>query len=158
MSRVGVERIGDLEGPYRALHLHHAQVAPRLAGIPAREEVDSWARRRAHYERWLAEPGAFALVAERAGNVAGFAFVTIGEGYDGWCSGRLGELRDLAVVPDERRRGIGSALLAAAKDVLAKDGIDHLRLNVIAANSEAVRLYERLGMTTVSLQMLDSTH
>jgi hypothetical protein len=102
IARAGADRIADLEPLYRALHMHHTTVAPRLGGIAAREVAASWQRRRSKYEAWMAAPSAFVLLAERGETLVGFALVTVGDGYDAWAShDRVADVRDLVVVPPE---------------------------------------------------------
>lgn len=155
IARIGPERAGELEAPYRALHRQHAEVAPTLAGMPARSEAESWASRLGKYAVWLAEPGAFALLASGGDRAIGFAVVTVSGGYDGWEGPeRLGEVRDIAVVPESRGRGVGSRLLETAAAELAGAGVPRYRLTVLSANRDAIRFYERHGLQVVSQQML----
>ena len=51
----------------------------------------------------------------------------------------------LAVAPDDRRRGVASALLAAAERRARARGARKLSLRVLSTNEEAMRLYERRG-------------
>jgi ribosomal protein S18 acetylase RimI-like enzyme len=51
----------------------------------------------------------------------------------------------LAVGPAARRRGAGSALLAAAEDFARARGARKLSLRVFSTNAAAIRLYERFG-------------
>jgi ribosomal protein S18 acetylase RimI-like enzyme len=51
----------------------------------------------------------------------------------------------LAVRPAARRRGAGSALLAAAEDFARARSARKLSLRVFSTNAAAIRLYERLG-------------
>ncbi len=157
ITKVGPERLDDLEQTYRALHLHHAQIAPELTGMTPREEDESWSRRRPRYEGWLREPGAFALLAETDAGPVGHALVTIADGYDSWRGGSIGELRDLAVLPSQRGAGVGSALLDRVVEELAGAGVEHYRLTVLADNTDAIRFYERAGLRTVTLQMQGPT-
>ena len=74
-------------------------------------------------------------LAERDGEPAGCALH--------W---RTGWLKDLAVRPSERRRGLGGALVLHGLAEFAKRGVERVGLKVDAANpTGAVRLYERLG-------------
>lgn len=54
-------------------------------------------------------------------------------------------LNHLEVVPEWRRRGIGTALVRAAEDAARRRGHDRLVLGVGVDNPDAKRLYERLG-------------
>ncbi|HTA98162.1 MAG TPA: GNAT family N-acetyltransferase [Solirubrobacteraceae bacterium] len=149
--RGGAGRIDDLAPLYIALQEHHRTLAPNLAGMSARPLDDAWERRRDRYARWLVRPDAFTVIAEQGSHAVGFALVTLEEDYDGWASGaRIGELRDLAVLPELRGQGIGSRLMAAVAGELAAAGVRACRLTVLACNEDARRFYARCGMATVS--------
>jgi diaminopimelate decarboxylase len=51
----------------------------------------------------------------------------------------------IAVAPDERRRGVGSALMAAAVGWARAVGVDKLMLSVYPDNRAAIALYRRFG-------------
>jgi len=57
----------------------------------------------------------------------------------------LGHVKDLAVRPDYRREGVGSALLSRALTVLGAAGAGSVKLEVRADNGGARRLYRRFG-------------
>ncbi|MCM2466645.1 hypothetical protein DIC75_10080 [Methanoculleus sp. CWC-02] len=59
-------------------------------------------------------------------------------------------ISSLSVVPAERGRGVGAALLEGAVRKVRSRGGGTIALNVIAPNPAAVRLYERAGFRTVS--------
>ena len=70
--------------------------------------------RRGDYERWLAEPGSFALVAEEDGEAVGYAVVHLQGPDETWVTGeRTAELETIAVLPEQRGAGIGAALMDA---------------------------------------------
>jgi ribosomal protein S18 acetylase RimI-like enzyme len=120
-----------------------------------RTASESWERRRHSYVEWLSSAGAFLLVASRGERTLGFALVTFAGAYSGWESGeRVAELKDIVVAPAARGQGIGSALLDRLEAELASVGVSEYRLNVIAANEDAIRLYRRRGMTHVTTVML----
>ena len=54
-------------------------------------------------------------------------------------------LHDLAVLPESRGNGIGNALLDAVENHARKMGCCKVTLEVIASNTDAVRLYQRKG-------------
>jgi ribosomal protein S18 acetylase RimI-like enzyme len=152
IRRLNLAELDRLEPLWSALRLHHAAIAPSFG--PPRERADSWLRRRGEYERWLAEPRAFALVAERSCELLGYAMVHTRRGSPTWpLSDPAAELETLAVLPSERRQGIGTALLDAVQAELAASGITALSLLVVTGNDEALRFYERHGFKTGAIWM-----
>ena len=81
------------------------------------------------------------LVAELDGRPVG----TVSMGGHGFQ--RPGSLRLFAldVGPAFRRRGVGTALVRAVEAAASHLGLDEVNLEVAIDNSDAVRLYERLG-------------
>jgi ribosomal protein S18 acetylase RimI-like enzyme len=59
--------------------------------------------------------------------------------------GGFGAIQNLGVVPSQRGRGLGSALLVKALHGFAAAGLYRAYLEVTADNDAAVRLYRRLG-------------
>jgi ribosomal protein S18 acetylase RimI-like enzyme len=152
VRRLDLAELDRIEPLWSALRLHHAAIAPGF-GLP-RERADSWLRRRGEYERWLEEPGAFALVAEGSREPLGYAMVHTRRGSPTWpLSEPAAELETLSVLPSERGRGIGSALLDAVQTELAASGITALSLLVVAGNDEALGFYERHGFGTAAIWM-----
>lgn len=56
----------------------------------------------------------------------------------------------IAVDPEFRGRGIGSRMLSEIAAVARRNGLDHIRLDVVDTNPDARRLYERRGFVAVS--------
>ena len=148
--RAGAERIHDLQPLWESLSRHHAEVAPELAILgEVRADADSWAVRRELYEEWLKDPDAFVLIAESQGEPVGYAVVELRGPEETWATGdRVAQLETLAVLPGHRGRGIGSALVERMHEELRSLGVGHFVVSVIASNADAVRFYERLGLTT----------
>lgn len=61
------------------------------------------------------------------------------------------ELQDVEVVAQYRRRGVGSALTAAAEAEALGRGFDRLRVTVSVDNAAAQGLYRRLGYVDAGL-------
>ncbi|HXV32865.1 MAG TPA: GNAT family N-acetyltransferase [Gaiellaceae bacterium] len=144
----GPERLDDLEPLWQAMHAHHESVAGHLEAVaPFRSPEDSWRRRRAHYERVLADPETFLLLAERDGRAVGCALVLVkGTEASLEVGERVADLDTLSVLPEERGRGLGGRLLDAVDAELRRRGIGELSLAVMVGNDDAVRLYERRGL------------
>ena len=80
-------------------------------------------------------------IAVRDGEDVGLANLGL-RGRDAWIGG-------VGVVPDERRRGTGRALMDAVHEEARARGVAHVWLEVIVENRRAIALYERLGYELV---------
>jgi ribosomal-protein-alanine N-acetyltransferase len=108
------------------------------AALAALEQVafsDPWSE--ASFRELLHSSVAFGLVAEVDGSVAGYliARVVAGEG----------EVLNLAVAPERRRRGFAGALLGAALERMRSRGAVEAFLEVRASNAAAIELYRGAG-------------
>lgn len=83
-----------------------------------------------------------ALVDQRPAGIAVCFF-----GFSTFQARPLLNIHDLAVVPEQRGRGIGRALLAAAEDRAIKQGCCKLTLEVQDDNGRARALYESFGFS-----------
>lgn len=93
-------------------------------------------------------PGAEAAVGDDARRYPGEATYLVAREADEVIGGVLvarGELRHLQVDSRARGRGVGTALIAAAEDLLREQGHDHATLGVELGNHRARALYLRLG-------------
>lgn len=64
-----------------------------------------------------------------------------------WAKAADAYLEELYVVPEERRQGIGRALLEASIEVARKAGANHFELTTGETDTEARTLYESRGLT-----------
>lgn len=63
-----------------------------------------------------------------------------------------GSIDNIAVSPEQRRRGVAEALVAAAGEEARRLGLAFITLEVRAGNEPAIRLYEKQGFTQVGLR------
>ncbi len=89
--------------------------------------------------RFLDEPGF--LVAIENGLILGYIVADAGQGF----GTAIGHVKDLAVHPDHRNRGIGTRLLDRGFTQLRQQGVSRVKLEVRVSNEEAISLYERFG-------------
>jgi ribosomal protein S18 acetylase RimI-like enzyme len=120
-----------------------------------RPDAESWAVRRALYEAWLDEPDAFVLVGETKDGPVRYALVHMRGPEETWRTGeRIAELETLTVLPDHRRRGIGTELLHRVHQELRRVGVEQMRVSVIASNADAVRFYQRSGLRRFTISYI----
>jgi GNAT superfamily N-acetyltransferase len=89
----------------------------------------------------ISDQSSAVLVAEHRGELLGLCTA-----YLDMNSVRFGSrcwVEDLAVSPEHRSRGVGKALLAAAKDWARERGASHLELDSSDLRADAHRFYER---------------
>jgi GNAT superfamily N-acetyltransferase len=80
-----------------------------------------------------------------ATSAQGLGFVQLYPSFSSVAARRIWILNDLFVVPAARRRGIGRALLDAAREHGASTGAQRLVLSTATTNGEARSLYESYG-------------
>jgi ribosomal protein S18 acetylase RimI-like enzyme len=73
------------------------------------------------------------------------------EGYSTFKARPLLNVHDLAVLPGQRGRGIGQALLAACEAYARERGCCKLTLEVLSGNQRALRSYEQFGFAPYML-------
>ena len=130
--------------------IHHATIDPDRWRMQSLEE-GARSRRRWH----TVKPRSEGLVAVADGRVVGMIELYLRRPRDpeGARKARVEVDLGLAVAPDWRGRGVGTALMRAAEDWARAHGAERMVLDLNAANEGALRLYERLGYEVHSLDM-----
>jgi len=113
--------------------------AENLSALHARAFADAWSAD--FIASLLDAPGTFALVIPASGSPAGFVLARV--------AADEAEILTLAVSPDARRAGIGTALLEAAGAQAAQRGATAMFLEVETGNASARGLYAGLGFHKV---------
>ena len=158
IARAGAEALDRLAPLWLALHRHHRDVGGDALG-PYVDDETSWRARRELYAGFLAK-GGFVLLAERDGELIGYATVAIspvGETLmpDTWRTGeRVAEVETLCVAPHARGAGVGSELLDRIDAELEAEGVRDVLIGALVTNTDAIRLYERRGFRPAWLYML----
>lgn len=91
------------------------------------------------FEKLQMSEGFLALVSEMAGSVSGFV-----------CGRQMadeGEILNLAVRRENRKKGEGRALLSAALEKLQKGGVRRVYLEVRESNTTAIAFYQKQGFS-----------
>ena len=86
----------------------------------------------------LAKPGSLCLGAFRD-DLELVGFLVVSRYVDAW------HVMNLAVAPESRAAGLGTALMQRLFELTADDGTRGYTLEVRVSNAAAIRLYERLG-------------
>lgn len=117
--------------------------------------LDALLERDATVQRWIGTSGALRAISAYAGLPLYFHWFTVGFGaleaerLRGWVFLRglhqVQYVENLAVSPDARRTGIGTALMQVAESQARALNREWLGLTVTVENGSAVRLYEALG-------------
>jgi ribosomal protein S18 acetylase RimI-like enzyme len=89
------------------------------------------------FSRQVERFGELYLVATDGDRIVGVIF--------GSHDGRKGWINRLAVLPDHRRSGLASRLVAACEIALAADGIEIIAALIEPENAASCNLFERLG-------------
>lgn len=144
--------IPELKAAFLSLHDHHRA----LSAVAVTEPDDrAWAERIRTYEQGFAEDRALLHLARIGGWCVGYAFTVLHPGSDDTFPLGAGyaELYTLAVLPEFRGSGIGTALLDVVDAALADVAIPNLTVAVMAQNDAAIRLYGRRGLVPGELIM-----
>ena len=105
-------------------------------------EAANWSKE--SYVNFSQQIGSLALVAETDGSLSGFLI--------GRLTGDQPEFLNLAVSANQRRRGNGHALLAAAHAEFALQGAQSVYLEVRQSNTAAIAFYKAHGFSKSGLR------
>ncbi len=108
-----------------------------------------WNKPHSQYERYLDEQTAGTrrvLIATISGNFAGYATIVWESKYPNFREGKIPEIQDLNVLPTYRGRGIATALLGEAEQIIAaRSAIVGMGVGLHPGYNAAQRLYVKLG-------------
>lgn len=101
----------------------------------------------------LDDPDVAVLVAERGGEVIGYAYAGVEERDYMALRDRAGMLHDIIVDPSARRAGAGRRLLDAALAFLKSRGMPRVVLSTAAHNEPAQKLFAAAGFRPTMIEM-----
>ena len=131
------------------VRLHHGFDPQRfIAATPRTEHAYA-----AFLGTQLEAPDVVVLVAERGGEVLGYAYAGV-EGNDYMAlRGPAGVVYDIVVDPSERGRGVGRMLLDATLAALRARGAPRCLLSTAERNESAQRIFARAGFRRTMIEM-----
>jgi ribosomal-protein-alanine N-acetyltransferase len=115
---------------------------PVVTAIEQQVFPDPWSE--TAFQGELRDPAVYACVAERDGRLAGYAMT--------WIGGEQAHLGNLAVAPDQRRRGVALALLDDVLERVLVRNVQIVTLEVRVSNFEAQALYRNRGFRVAGLR------
>ena len=127
----------------RELQDHESRIFDRMTPP---HEIGSWYV--ARILRDACDSGGELLVAERDGQVAGYATLLVGQSSENAMDEvfyTFAYVGDLVVARSEHGRGIGKALLTECERLARAAGEKWLRVTVLSRNRRAVSLYSNFG-------------
>ena len=132
----------------RLVRMHH-EVDPARFFLPddVQRGYTYW------FGRELKRREAVVLVAEREGQVVGYAYGTLEDRDWNALLDRYGALHDIYVADSERRRGTGRRLLDAIVAELEALGAPRIVLCTMVSNTSAQRLFASAGFRSTMLEM-----
>jgi GNAT superfamily N-acetyltransferase len=155
VRKAGREEIASVEPLWIALYHHYASLLPTLAGLPVRSAEESWKRRRAMYERWLADDDGFLVIVEIDNRLVAYAAVHIGAGLSVWQTGeRVGIWETMSVLPEMGGQGIGTAIADAVLLELRERGITELMGKTTEGNVGGRDFFMQKGGIPINTVML----
>jgi ribosomal protein S18 acetylase RimI-like enzyme len=152
ITQGAAQDIPQLRAAFLSLHAHHRS----LAAVPVTEPDErAWKERVSTYQHHFHERRAILHLARAGGRCIGYAFTILHPGDDDTFPLGAGyaELYTLAVVPQWRGSGVGTALLDAVDGALIDAAVPNLTVAVMAQNDAAIRLYRRRGLVPVETIM-----
>ena len=139
-----------LEAMWLAMSRQHAGYDPERWNW-AEDIGEKW---RAHFLEIVDKPETVCLVAAVGDSrLIGYVMAAITEPAPVWATRRRGQVYDLFVADEHRRRGVGKKLMQAAFDELKARGAEDVILRVSKDNLPAVKHYESVGMRIVVYEM-----
>jgi ribosomal-protein-alanine N-acetyltransferase len=125
-----------------AYRIRAAQLAdvPELSQLEPRCFSDPWSA--AGFREMLSSPYILGLIAElKSKRIAGYLISRVLDDE--------GEILNIAVAPENRRQGMGAALLQAALETLKDRGVESVFLEVRVSNEPAIDLYLAKGFRPI---------
>ncbi len=137
-TKSDLPQVGEL---WRQLVRHHVERDARLPP-EALGGAEKWRNRLA---RSLRDHTLRLFVADADGRVVGFTTGMIDHTPDVFQLQRFGKVLDIFVEQTWRRQGLARRLMAALTDWFKAEQLDHVEMNLVAANQDAAAFWRGIG-------------
>ena len=106
-------------------------------------------------EKTISSDDSDILVYENDGIVVGIILLQAKErpDFDFMLPGKYCYIMDVIVTEDHRNKGFGTAIMNSAKDWAKEKNCSFINLDVLVNNSDAIKLYEKLGFIPKAQEM-----
>ena len=150
IREASIEDLESLRELFVEENRFHAQLVPEHVR-PTQDVLT-----RVELEDFVSSPVQRIFVGDDGDDLLGAIIVKLKEQpADRWkAARRFGYVDELIVSANARGRGVGSQLMAAARDWLLSKGVRAMELHVWSANVDARQFYEALGMRTLQRRMI----
>ena len=105
-----------------------------------------------HYAVWFTEQimidSALPLVAESDGHIVGFSLSFLRKYPVTWLHENYGEINDISVTREYRRKGIGTKLVNKSIEWFKSKGIKRSEVKIATSNDVSSKFWRRIGMTS----------
>ena len=103
-----------------------------------------------HYAVWFIEQiendSALPLVAESDGMIVGFSLSFLRKYPATWLSENYGEINDISVTKEHRRKGIGTKLVYKSIEWFKSKGIKRSEVKITTTNEVSLKFWRKIGM------------
>ena len=128
---------------------YHAQFGPQYSFDP-----QEWPAVRARFQHVTYEENHLLLGAFWQKELVGYLFGFVFLNYPGYLPRSIGFINDLFVIPEQRRKGIGKALVTAAEEWFSEREVGFFQLSIAFPNREAKLFWEKCGYSPYSVGMV----
>ncbi len=148
IRKATIDDAQELAELFRQLHEHHVKIAPESHRMPLSQFFEQEMR------SFLEDDELTVLVSEESGTLTAYAVICITE-RDGAerTPARICYIRHFTVGEEHRRHGSGTELFGEIKQFARDNSCDCIQLGAAAANSAALRFYEKQGMIPRTIRL-----
>lgn len=148
IRKATIDDVKQLAVLFRQLHEYHIRIAPESYRTPFPQYYEL------EMQSFLEDRELEILISEEKGAICAYAVYRIFDPEKAERTpARICYIEHFTVAEEHRRSGIGTELFEAVKCFALERGCDRIQLGAAAANSEALRFYEKQGMIPRTIRL-----